>query len=219
MKKKIIISLLIGNMFMVSIVAKEASLLVNLNENIASVSTTDQGQKIKIIRIQDSKHTLTDDFAKTSRECPPYCIQPSKIHKDISNIGEVELFRFISSEVNTNKGILVDTRLKSWFEIESIPSAINIPYTSVVNFSKENMKKLFVTLGKKELSNGRWDFSNAKNLVIFDNGAWCAQAQYFVDALLKHGYPTNKILYYRAGLQGWKLMGLTTVVHKAEIVE
>ena len=218
MKKVITMGLLIGTIFLVSTVAKESNLLVNLNDKISSVSTTDQGKEIEIIRIQDSKHRLTDDFAKTSRACPPYCIQPTKIHKDILNIGELEILEFIQKEVSTHQGILVDTRLKSWFELESIPSAINIPYLSVKNFSKKNIKKLFVTLGKKELSDGTWDFSKAKKLVVFDNGAWCAQAQHFVDALIEHNYPTSKILYYRSGLQGWKLMGLTTVVHKMEIV-
>ena len=218
MKKIITMGLLIGTVFLVSTVAKESNLLVSLSDEVSSVNTTDQGHKIKIIRIQDSAHKLTDDFSKTSRECPPYCIQPTKINKDITNIGELELLQFIEKEVNTNNGILVDTRLKSWFELESIPSSINIPYTVVANFSKAHMKKLFVTLGKKEKDDGSWDFSSAKKLVIFDNGAWCSQAQHFVDALLKYKYPTDKILYYRSGLQGWKLMGLTTVVHKAEIV-
>ena len=218
MKKKLIIILLSATLLVIGKTAIEDTFHVNINDNLSSVTTTDGGHEIKIIRIQDTKHRLTDDFAKTSRACPPYCIQPMKINKNILNIGEVELFKFIAEKVNKNKGILVDTRLKSWFEIESIPSAINIPYTSIANLSKENIKKMLATLGKKELSNGTWDFSNAKDLVIFDNGAWCAQAQHFVDALLKYNYPTDKILYYRAGLQGWKLAGLTTVVHKIEIV-
>lgn len=219
MKKKITIILLSASLFVVGKKIVVDSYHININKDISSIVTTDEGKEIKIIRIQDENHRLTDDFAKTSRECPPYCIQPTKIHKDISTIGEVELFRFISNEVNSNKGILIDTRLRSWFEIESIPSSINIPYTSVENFSKENMRKLFTTLGQKKLVSGTLEFINAKNLVIFDNGPWCAQAQHFVDALLKYNYPTNKILYYRAGLQGWKLAGLTTVIHKAEIVE
>lgn len=219
MKKIIIAGFLIAGAVFVSEAAKEYDFLVNITNKISSVKTTDQGQEIEVLRIQDVNHRLTDDFAKTSRECPPYCIQPTKINKDIKNIAEIELLHFLQEEVHTNKGILVDTRLKSWFELESIPSAINIPYSVVVNFSKENMKKLFITLGKEDASDGTWDSSKVKKLVIFDNGAWCAQAQHFLDALLKYKYPTDKILYYRAGLQGWKIMGLTTVVHKAEVVK
>ena len=192
---------------------------IKMNEKISSIITTDQGKKVEIVRIQDTAHKLTDDFAKTSRECPPYCIQPTKIHKDIKNVAELEVLSFIENYVNKHRGILVDTRLKSWFELESIPSAINIPYVGVQGFSKKSMKKLFVLLGKKEMPDGSWNFSDAKKMLIFDNGIWCAQAQYFVDALLKYNYPTDKIIYYRAGLQGWKLLGLTTVVHKAEIVD
>lgn len=218
MKKLITVGLLIGTVFLVSALAKELNLLVNLTDEVSSVITSDQGQKIKIIRIQDSAHKLTDDFSKTSRECPPYCIQPTQINENISNIGELELFQFIGNEVNAHDGILVDTRLKSWFELESIPSAINISFSSIEKSSEKGIQKLFSILGAKDFTNGNWDFSNVKKLVIFDNGPWCAQAQYFVNALLKYNYPTSKILYYRSGLQGWKLMGLTTVVHKAEIV-
>ena len=62
--------------------------------------------------------------------------------------------------------------------------------------------------------NGKWDFSKAKELIIFDNGIWCEQAQHFVDGILQHNYPKEKLFYYRAGFQGWKLLGLTTIVHK-----
>jgi len=65
-----------------------------------------------------------------------------------------------------------------------------------------------------ERKDGTWDGSNAKELAIFDNGAWCKQATLFANKLLKYNYPKDKIVYYREGLQGWKLLGLTTVVHK-----
>jgi hypothetical protein len=35
-----------------------------------------------------------------------------------------------------------------------------------------------------------------------------------MSGLLKYNYPKDKIAYYRSGFQGWKLLGLTTVVHK-----
>jgi len=217
MKKKFILSFAFFTVLLLGKNLEELH-LIKINEKISFIITTDQGKKVEIVRIQDTSHHLTDDFSKTSRECPPYCVQPTKIHKDIKNVAELELLSFIENHVNKHSGILVDTRLKSWFELESIPSAINIPYVAVKSFSKKSMNKLFVLLGKKEMPDGSWNFTDAKKMLIFDNGIWCAQSQYFVDALLKYNYPTDKILYYRAGLQGWKLLGLTTVVHKAEIV-
>jgi len=124
----------------------------------------------------------------------------------------------LKDEVSTHKGILIDTRLRSWFELETIPSSLNIPFSVIESADKSKIKKIFQVLGMRSKSDGSWDSSKARKLIIFDNGIWCAQANHFLPNMLKYGYPAEKILYYRAGLQGWKLLGLTTVVHK-EIVK
>jgi len=193
-------------------------ILVKISKDISSINTTDNGHKVKISRVQDSDNVLTDDYTKTSRACPPFCIQPTKIDKNIQNIEELELLSFIQNKVTKNRGILVDSRLKSWFELETIPSSINIPYTALQNQPRAKVQKIFKALGMKIKTDKTWDFSNVKELAIFDNGVWCKQAQYFVEALLKYNYPTSKLSYYRSGFQGWKLVGLTTIVHK-EIVK
>ncbi len=212
MQKPLLICLLLNSLLLAQTETKP--LFVKITDTLSSIETKDSGKKIKIIRIQDTKNKLSDDFAKTSRSCPPFCIQSTKIDNGISNIGELELLDFIQNKISTNRGIVVDSRLKNWFEVETIPSAINIPYTAVENKSRKKTEALFKALGMKVKSNGKWDFSNAKELIIFDNGIWCEQAQHFVDGMLKHNYPKEKLFYYRAGFQGWKLLGLTTIVHK-----
>jgi rhodanese-related sulfurtransferase len=57
-----------------------------------------------------------------------------------------------------------------------------------------------------------WDFTDAKTLVIWCNGPACGQSPRAIEGLLKAGYPADKILYYRGGMQMWQLWGLTTVV-------
>lgn len=212
MKKALLLFLLLS----ISILAKSQtdSLSVKITESISSIKTKDSNKKIEIKRVQDTKNRLTDDFTKTSRACPPFCIQKTKISKGIQNIAELELLDFIKNRVSSHQGILVDTRLKKWFEVETIPSAINIPYTAVENKSKKKIKALFQALGMKVKANGEWNFTNVKELLLFDNGVWCEQAQHFVDGILQYNYPKEKLLYYRAGLQGWKLLGLTTIIHK-----
>jgi hypothetical protein len=32
-----------------------------------------------------------------------------------------------------------------------------------------------------------------------------------INILLEHGYPADKIFYYRGGFQMWKILGFTTV--------
>ena len=189
-------------------------LQVKITKDLPFVMTTDSGKKIRIQRIQDSDNRLTDDYTKTSRACPPFCIQPTKVNEGVQNIGEIELLEFIQNRVSSNKGIVIDARLKSWFEIETIPSAVNIPYTVIANASKEKSKKIFKLLGMKVKSDGSWDFSEAKELAVFCNGAWCEQSKHFIDAMINHNYPKEKLFYYRRGFQGWKLLGFTTIVHK-----
>jgi hypothetical protein len=193
---------------------KDEYIPVKITNDLPYVMTTDSGRSIRIQRIQDSDNRLTDDYTKTSRACPPFCIQPTAVDKEIKNIEEIELLEFIQNRVSTNKGIVIDARLKSWFEIETIPSAVNIPYPVIQNASKTKAQKIFKLLGMRVKADGTWDFSNAKELAIFCNGIWCEQSKHFIEGMIKHNYPKDKLFYYRSGFQGWKLLGLTTIVHK-----
>jgi hypothetical protein len=209
MKKLLIIPFLSTLLF-----ANENRVTVKITEEIPVAYTIDSGNKIKIERVQDTNNRLTDDYTKTSRPCPPFCIQPTKIDPDIKNIAEVELIKFMQEKVAKEKGVIIDARLRSWFELETIPSAINIPFPVMQNATKKKAELIFKVLGMKVKSDGTWDFSQAKELAIFCNGVWCEQSSHLVEGLLKYNYPKDKILYYRSGFQGWKLLGLTTIVHK-----
>jgi len=211
MKKLLLLSLLV----VTSLVAEtQEKVVVKISNDIDSVMTTDSGHKVKIERVQDTNNKLTDDYTKTSRACPPFCIQPTQIAKGVKNVEELELLDFIQKKVDKNIGIIVDTRLKRWFELETIPGALNIPFPVVQTTSKKKIEKLFKLLGMRVKPDGSWDFTNAKEMIVFDNGVWCEQAKHFVDGMLKYHYPKEKLNYYRSGFQGWKLLGLTTVVHK-----
>ncbi len=186
---------------------------VMISKDLPYVYADHMGTKIKIMRIQDTSHRISDDYTKTSRECPPFCIHPIKLDKVIKSVAELEVLDFIKHK----KGLVVDARLKSWYELETIPTAINIPYIAVENASKEGRIKLFKALGAKDTANGKLDFSDAKKLLLFCNGPWCDQSPRFIRAVTKYGYPENKLFYYRDGFQAWKLLGLTTVVTKEKI--
>ena len=205
--------LLILSLFSTMLMA-EGSTKVKFTKDIPYAYTSDSGKKIKIERIQDTDNKLTDDYTKTSRACPPFCIQPTKIDPAIKNIAELELISFMQNELKNKTGVIIDARLKKWYEVETIPSAINIPFTIMQNSSRAKIQKIFKLLGMTVRADGSWDFSNAKTLVVFCNGTWCAQTRHFMNGIIKHNYPKNKLLYYRSGFQGWKLLGITTVVHK-----
>jgi len=178
-----------------TLLAKDVT--VKITKDIPFIMTKDSGQQIKVERIQDTNNRLTDDYTKTSRA-----------------IEEVEVIAFMKNQVENNTGIIIDARLKSWYELESIPLAINIPFPLLENASKAKAEKIFKILGMRVKNDGSWDFSKAKELAIFCNGVWCEQSKHFINAMIKHNYPKEKLAYYRSGFQGWKLLGLTTIIRK-----
>ena len=204
---------ILGFIFTANLLAKE-NVMVKITEDIPYLYVTHMGQKVKVARIQDTNNVLSDDYTKTSRACPPFCIHPTKINDDIKTIAEVEVANFLRDKVPTHEGVVIDARLKSWYELETIPSAINIPYVLMQSADKKMAGKIFSLLGMKVEKDGRWNFEKAKELVVFCNGVWCEQSHHFIDGVLKFGYPAEKIFYYRSGFQGWKLLGLTTVIQK-----
>ena len=191
---------------------------VKITKKVSSITVNHLGQKVVIKRIQDPYHVLSDDYTKTSRACPPFCIHPMKVAPGVKTIGEVELVDFFKNEINKDKAILVDARLPDWYKVETIPAAINIPFTLLEDADPQTVDAVFSSLGAKKVG-GKWDFSHAKDLVIFCNGVWDDQSTRLIKSFLKYGYPAKKIAYYRDGFQGWKLLGLTTVIMEKKEVK
>lgn len=63
---------------------------------------------------------------------------------------------------------------------------------------------------------GLWDFTGAKTPVFYCNGPRCGQSPTNIKQSLALGYPVHKLKWYRAGLQGWKALRLTTVPYKKQ---
>ena len=194
------------------------------------VDVSHNGTNVRVQRIQDQSHVITGGFAKTSRKCPPFCAQPMQVAANVNTVGEVEIFKFMERRLNSGKGVIVDARLSSWFKKGTIPGSINIPFPIFEQNSKEPsliaaMKKLNVNrkagapvepsffdemFGDPLLNHPVWDFSNALEAIVWCNGPWCGQSPRAIRALLKLGYPANKIHYYRGGMQMWQILGLIT---------
>ena len=190
---------------------------VKITAEVATVEVVHDGKKMNITRNQDENNTVKADFAKTSRACPPFCIQPGVIAPGVETIGELEILDYLKRMSAGDKSILVvDSRTPDWVEKGTIPGSINVSWESL-NAAKsdpftiaEIMENQF---GAQQLE-GLWDFSNAKTLVLFCNGPWCGQSPTNIKTLLKFGYPANKMKWYRGGIQDWEILGLTTVVAK-----
>jgi rhodanese-related sulfurtransferase len=191
---------------------------VKITPDIASVEVMHDGKKTTIMRNQDQKNTVNKSFAKTSRKCPPFCIQPATLAPGVETIAEVEMIDYLTRMSGGDDTILViDSRTPDWVKKGTIPGAVNIPWTSL-NPAKgadpisigEIMEDRF---GAKSLE-GLWDYSNARTLVMFCNGMWCGQSPNNIKNLLKFGYPAHKIKWYRGGMQDWEILGLSTVPGK-----
>ena len=174
---------------------------VGITKEIMSVTANTEDGKIEIMRNQDNNATINPAFAKTSRKCPPFCVQPMEVAPGVKTVGELEVVKYIDKG-----GLIIDARTVEWHVRGTIPGSKNMPFTQIAGRLDE--------LGCKKVSNvgtKKWDCSNAKEVLLFCNGLWCGQSPTAIRAMLREGYPASKILYYRNGMQGWESIGLTVV--------
>ena len=227
--------LLVSAVFLLN--SNAAALDVKLTDYLAYLEVEHNGEQVRIQRIQDTGNVLNDGFAKTSRKCPPFCIQPMKVAPGVATIGEAEIFRFMERDLADGSGMIIDARTASWYKKGTIPGSVNMPFTDFVGESgapetirsleklggvqrgevdwfTRGLEKLLAVLGlfNADQKTDTWDFSNARDVVFWCNGPWCGQSPRAIDGLLSHGYPPEKVYYYRGGMQMWKVLGLTVVM-------
>ena len=169
---------------------------VNIGPDMPSVTVQTQSGPVEIKRIQDTEHEITGEWARTSRECPPFCIQPASPAEGVTTIGELELIEFLKDP----EVVVIDSRTSDWFEDGTIPGAVNMPYTQ--------MQDRLGELGCQIDFDG-WDCAGAKTVALFCNGLWCGQSPAAIRRMIAEGYPADRIHYYRGGMQSWRVLGLT----------
>jgi rhodanese-related sulfurtransferase len=167
------------------------------------------------MRDQNQKATVNPDFAKTSRKCTPFCINPMQLAPGVETLGEVEVLAYLDKMTKGDKSILVvDSRTPDWVAKGTIPGSVNIPWTKLAAQKGANLIEIAEILttkfGAKE-QEGLFDYRDAKTLVLFCNGMWCGQSPNNIRTSLRFGYPADKIKWYRGGMQNWSNLGLTTV--------
>jgi hypothetical protein len=213
--------------------AAEEDYPVPLMEGKPYIHVMHEGRSVRVQRVQDPEFELKGYYAKTARKCPPFCIHPMTVAPGVATVGEVELFELMETQVRDGTGLVIDARSPDWHQKGTIPGSVSYPFTL---FSKpaddpfwdevlpqfgakvapepglieQTMDHL--GLGEEKLEAGKWDFSDAKDLVLFGNGPACDQSPREVKALLAIGYPAQKLFHYRGGMQLWELWGLTTVI-------
>jgi rhodanese-related sulfurtransferase len=196
-----------------------SALEVNISADLASVDVMHHGRKVTIMRNQNQSNSVNPEFARTSRTCPPFCIQPCELAPGVKTIAELEVLQLLKRISDGDASVMViDSRTRAWVEKGVIPGTVNIPWDTL-NIGESDpaavQEVLENQLGARR-SNEFWNYDNVKTLVLFCNGPWCGQSSTMIKGLLKIGYPPHKILWYRGGMQDWESLGLSTVEPSAE---
>ena len=188
---------------------------VGITRAMMDVEVVHNGKKVKIKRNQNNKNIVNPSFSKTSRPCPPFCIQPGTLAPGVETIGELEVLDYLKKMADGDDSILViDSRTPDWVKKGTIPGAKNLPWTKL-NPAKGADPVSIMEIMENEFgvteSEGLLNFSEAKTLVLFCNGMWCGQSPNNIKNLMKFGYPADKLKWYRGGMQDWEILGLSTV--------
>ncbi len=187
---------------------------VRISADLASVDVMHEGRMVTIMRNQNQENSINPEYAKTSRKCPPFCIQPSELALGVKTVAELEMLHFLKKISDGDASLLViDSRTPAWVAKGIIPGTVNIPWDTL-DIGKSDPAAVQGIL-ENQLGASRqdevWNFDMAKTLLLFCNGSWCGQSPTTIKGLLKIGYPAQKILWYRGGMQDWESLGLTTL--------
>lgn len=173
------------------------------------------GRIVRIERDPDNFNQIDPDYAMTSRPCPPYCILPMQVAPGVETVGELELIEFLKRMGRRDDSLMViDSRDRDWVERSGlIPGAIHLPWTRLhpAHTDPEIIADILQLQFGAAKNGPLWDFENAKTLILYCNGPWCAQSVTNIKHLLMLGYPAHKLKWYRGGMQSWKSLGLTTL--------
>lgn len=188
---------------------------VNIAPDLAGITTLHNGSPMRIERNQNPDNAIIPAFQRTSRRCPPFCIQPMRMPEGVQTIGELEMLAYLQRIGDGDKSVLViDSRGPNWLKYGTIPGSVNIHHKKLSLRHSDEADVLDILRNRFDVERSELflDFRDAKTLVLFCNGPWCGQSPANIKRLLRLGYPPSKLKWYRGGMQAWETLGLTTVV-------
>lgn len=213
MRRQVLISAIALASSFAMVTTAEAKDQVKITSKMMSAKVTHNGKNVAIKRNQNQKNTINPAFSKTSRKCPPFCIRPAVTASGVETVAELEVINYAQKASKGENVLIVDARTPNWNKKGTIPTSVNVPFTKLLVSKGANdvtIGEALEAFGAVEADKG-WDFSKAKTLVLFCNGMWCGQSPLAINALLKLGYPAEKLKWYRNGMQDWEILGLSTV--------
>jgi len=194
--------------------APKNGLLENKKDsNCTESSTTAITKNLMSVKVYHEQEEVLIERKLLNKKltCPPFCIEPMQI-KGITTLGELEVLDFIDKLKEKKGRLLIDVRENVSYVKETIPGAINLPFSMLKDGSQYQGEVLHLLGAKlnKVKSKAKWSFKNAQRLLIFGNSVTTPEALKSLKKLLDLGYPSAKLYYYRGGISSWKALGLTT---------
>ena len=172
---------------------------VGIDRDRMSVTVDTPSGPYEIMREQDNAAEITGEYARIARPCPPFCVQPMSPAEGVTTIGELELLAMLEDPEAT----VIDSRTADWYAGGTIPGAIHLPW--------DRLPDDLDRLGCEPDFDG-WDCEAAPRVALFCNGPWCGQSPTAIRAMIAAGYPSERISYYRGGMQVWRMLGFPVVI-------
>ena len=98
--KKLLVTALMA-VFLAPLAAQAGN--VGITKDIMSITVQTKNGPVKITRNQDNNAVIAPGFAKTSRKCPPFCVQPQKVAPGVETVGELEVVKYMEKG-----GLIID---------------------------------------------------------------------------------------------------------------
>lgn len=177
----------------------------SLHAQEAKVSFIFNGERIKIDRENGQAARFAATFASTGETCGAACIAPMQVAEGVMTFDEVQVLAFLVDVVADNQGLMVDARGPADRARGFIPGSVSLPH-STLGAENGYRADILSALGARELD-GALNFADVRTLLVYDTGPSSNDAGLLVQSLLAVGYPTDKIKYYRGGMQVWSVLG------------
>lgn len=125
-------------------------------------------------------------------------LQPLVPAPGVHPVTEIEVLH----AMNDSSALLVDMREPEDRANGTIPGSKHIVYTEVA----QRLNELGCTK-----SGGKWDCAQAKKVFAFCNGPVCPQSPTAILAMVREGFPADRIYYYRGGMLDWDALGFPVI--------
>jgi rhodanese-related sulfurtransferase len=174
---------------------------------IAGVSSGVLAQEKELLRIigEDKKFVVQTkkgpfEITRTMTPCAKNkgWLQPLIPVPGVHPVTEIEMLH----AMNDAGAMIVDMREPEDRIKGTIPNSYHIPYTEVAGRLDE--------LGCAK-QGGKWNCSAAKKIYAFCNGPVCPQSPTAITAMVREGFPVDRIYYYRGGMLDWDALGFPQV--------